>query len=319
MRVALFGGTGFVGSYLVDALIEHGHQPVLLVRPGSEDRVVQSAAVTLVKGDVADERAISAVLDGADAAIYNIGLLREFPARGVSFRELHFEAARRVMGSAVRSGVKRFVLMSANGVNAQGTAYQRTKYMAEEYLKTTGLDWTIFRPSVIFGDPRGRTEFATRLYREILCSPLPAPLFFKGLLPNRAGCFSLSPVHAGDVARVFVSSLADATAVGRIDEIGGPEALTWKAVLRRIADATEKPLLALPAPVWGVRSAAALLDRFAFFPITREQLDMLMAGNSCDSRALFERYGLEPQRFDPDSLGYLVSGRRASAAEQQRC
>jgi len=107
MRVALFGGTGFVGSYLVDALIEHGHQPVLLVRPGSEDRVVQTAAVTLVNGDVADDRAISEVLDGADVAIYNIGLLREFPARDVSFRELHFEASRRVMGSAVRSGVRR--------------------------------------------------------------------------------------------------------------------------------------------------------------------------------------------------------------------
>jgi NADH dehydrogenase len=58
MRVALFGGTGFVGSYLVDALIEHGHQPMLLVRPGSEDRVVQSAGVTLVNGDVADERSL---------------------------------------------------------------------------------------------------------------------------------------------------------------------------------------------------------------------------------------------------------------------
>lgn len=142
---------------------------IKLIREGP--KVVNPMKETL------DERAISEVLDGADAAIYNIGLLREFPARGVRLRELHFEAARRVMGSAVRSGVKRFVLMSANGVNAQGTTYQRTKYMAEEYLKTTGLDWMIFRPSVIFGDPRGRTEFATRLYREILCSPLPAPVW----------------------------------------------------------------------------------------------------------------------------------------------
>jgi NADH dehydrogenase len=313
MRVALFGGTGFVGSYLVDALVDHGYRPRLLVRPGSEGRVTRGHAVTLVPGDVADEATVARVLQGADAAIYNIGLLREFPERGISFRKLHFEAARRVMNQAERLGVRRFLLMSANGVTAEGAGYQRTKYMAEQYLKTTDLEWTIFRPSVIFGNPRGRTEFATRLYRDIVSSPLPAPLFFTGLLPHGAGSFSLSPVHVADVAEVFVRSLTDGDMPGRIELLGGPESLSWKDILGRIAAATAKPLLTLPVPVWGIRSAAALLDRFAFFPVTREQLDMLVAGNTCDSRRLFTRYGLEARCFDQRSLGYLASGAGVTA------
>lgn len=305
MRVALFGGTGFVGSYLVDALVEHGHEPALLVRPGSAGRVADGAALSIVDGSIDDERALRAVLDGADAAIYNIGLLREFPARGITFRELHFEAARRTMDLAAQAGVRRFVLMSANGVRAQGTEYQCTKYLAEEYLKTTALEWTIFRPSVIFGDPRGRMEFATRLYREVVRSPLPAPLFYQGLLPTGAGGFQLSPVHVQDVARVFVCSLDDPGMAGRIVPLGGPEALSWKEILQRIAGATGHSLLALPVPAWGVRPLAAMLERFAFFPLTRDQLTMLLEGNTCESGAVFAACGGEARRFDRDGLRYL--------------
>ena len=93
--------------------------------------------------------------------------------------------------------------MSANGVKADGTPYQVTKYEAEEYLKASGLDWTIFRPSVIFGDPGERMEFATQLASDIIRPPLPAPLFFDGVSPLNAGQFRLSPVHVEDVAQAF--------------------------------------------------------------------------------------------------------------------
>ena len=105
--------------------------------------------------------------EDSDALIYNIGILRESPRRGVTFDELHNKAARRVMDAAAQLGVKRFLLMSANGVRPDGTAYQRSKALAEQHLRSTDLDWTIFRPSVIFGAPRGRMEFATQLQRDI--------------------------------------------------------------------------------------------------------------------------------------------------------
>ena len=191
---------GIPPEALFDELVNQGHTPVALVRPGSERKLRQADACVQVSGAIDEADAIRRTLEGADAAIYNIGILRALPRRGITFDALHFEGAKRSIDLAAETGVRRFLLMSANGVRADGTAYQRSKYMAEQYLATTGLEWTVFRPSVLFGDPRGRMEFATRLLRDIVRSPLPAPLFFDGLLPLDAGGFRLSPVHVKDVA-----------------------------------------------------------------------------------------------------------------------
>jgi NADH dehydrogenase len=305
MRVALFGGTGFVGGYLIDELLAQGHHPVVLVRPGSEGRLREPARCTPVSGDVSGVQAVSATLEGCDAAIYNIGILREVPVRGITYQALHFEGAKRAMDLAGEVGVPRFLLMSANGVKAEGTAYQRTKYMAEQYLETTDLEWTIFRPSVIFGDPRGRMEFATQLYQEVIRPPMPAPLFFDGLVPMDAGGFQMSPVHVRDVATAFIKSLALPETIGRIVPLCGPDALSWRAILETIATAVGTQKLMVPAPAWGVKAAATLLDQFAFFPVTRDQITMLMEGNTCDSRDIFGTLGIDPVAFTSDSLSYL--------------
>ena len=146
MRVALFGGTGYVGSYVIDALLQAGMQPAVLARPGHESRVRHRRVCDVVSGDLTDAAALDAVLQGAEAAIYNVGILREFPKRGITFEELHYRAAKRVMQAAERAGVRRFLLMSANGVKAKGTPYQTNKFKAEQFLATTAMDWTVFRP-----------------------------------------------------------------------------------------------------------------------------------------------------------------------------
>ena len=313
-RVGLFGGTGFVGSYLVDALLAADMQPALLVREGSESKVRHRDRCIVVDGDVDDTDAIERVADGSDAIIYNIGILREFPDRGITFDRLQDEAARRVIDTAAAKGVRRFLLMSANGVKPGGTLYQRTKYNAEAHLKDTDLDWTIFRPSVLFGDPRGRMEFATQLSAEIIDSPLPAPLFYAGLLPLGAGKFPMSPVHVTDVAAAFVRALQDPATIGQTYHLGGPETLSWKEILSRLAAAKGRKKLMLPAPALGVMAAAALLDRFEAFPITRDQIRMLLEGNACPPDDL-ETLGIEPQRFSGDALRYLDENQRDSIAD----
>ena len=304
MRVALIGGTGFVGSYLVDALAEAGHTPVVLVRRGSESRLRHADVCELVSGELADAAAIEQMLQGADAVIYNVGILREHPRRGITFDELQRAAPIRVIDAAKRAGVKRFLLMSANGVDAAGTPYQASKLAAEQHLWQSGLEATVFRPSVIFGDPRGRDEFASALARDIIASPLPAPLFFDGLNPFEAGSFALSPVHVSDVAAAFVRSLQAPETIGRTLELGGPETLSWRAILQRLAEATGRRKLMLPAPAIGISAAAALLERFEFFPITRDQLHMLLQGNTCSDDALRE-LGVQARPFDSEHLAYL--------------
>lgn len=307
-RVGLFGGTGFVGSYLVDALLARGFHPVLLVRPGSENRVEQRERCSIISGDIDDDGAVGEVAAASDALIYNIGILREFPARDITFERLQDVAARRTMDAAVDAGVRRFLLMSANGVEARRTSYQRSKFSAESYLGSLDLDWTIFRPSVLFGDPRGRMEFASQLSADIIDSPLPAPLFHEGLLPIGAGGFLLSPVHVADVAAAFVAALEDPATVGRTLHLGGPETLSWREILTRLAAARGRRKIMLPAPALGVMAAAALLDRFEFFPVTRDQIRMLLDGNSAAADDLAS-LGIEPRRFAGAELDYLRPAR----------
>jgi NADH dehydrogenase len=306
MRVAIFGGTGFVGSYIIDALIENGHQPVALVRPGSEDKLRHPNECEQVGGDIDDPDAIAETLAGSEAAIYNIGILREFPERGITYEAMHFEGAVRVIDAAQSAGAKRFLLMSANGVKPDGTGYQRTKYAAEQYLQGTDLAWTIFRPSVLFGDPRGRMEFATQLYQDLIRSPLPAPLFYGGLLPFDAGSFRMAPVHVEEVAAAFAKSLESEQAIGRIYPVCGPDALEWKTLIQTLADVAGKHKLSLPAPAWGVKIAASVFDRFEFFPITRDQITMLMEGNTCRDSAWSVELGIERRPFTPENLSYLL-------------
>lgn len=306
MRVAILGGTGFVGSYIVEALLAAGHDPVLLVRPGSERKVSHADRCRLVPGDVDNAAAVVSTLRNCDAVIWLIGILRERPSEGITFRELQFEAACRAIDAAVAQSVPRFLLMSANGVTADGTPYQRSKYQAEQYLEASGLAATVFRPSVIFGNPHGRMEFCTQLRDQMIRPPLPAPAFFSGLSPSQ-GSFAMSPVFVEDVAAAFVRSLDTAESIGATWELGGPEALRWPEILRRIARACGRNKLILPVPVLPLRLAAGLLDRFPFFPVTRDQLTMLLQGNVVNSQEAFTTLGITPAPFADSQLAYLGS------------
>jgi NADH dehydrogenase len=304
MRVAIFGGTGFVGSYLTDALLTAGHHPILLVREGNEHRVSQPDLCTIIDGDIDDAVAIQKTLEGADAVIYNIGILREFPDKGITFQKLQLEGVKQTVDAAQQAGVKRYLLMSANGIKPTGTRYQMSKFEAEQYLMSSELDWTIFRPSVIFGDPRGRMEFASQLRQDIIDSPMPAPLFYSGLMPTNAGQFKLSPVHVRNVAEAFVKSLDNHDCIGQIYSLGGPEDVSWQDILSTIGNAVGKQKLMLPAPACAVSAVARVLDRFEAFPITREQIDMLVEGNTCSDKDL-STLGIEPIAFNAENLQYL--------------
>ncbi len=306
MRVALIGGTGFVGGYLTDALVAAGHEPALLVRAGSESKVRHRDRVAMTIGDIASPAALSSVIDGCDAVIYNVGILREFPRQGITFESAQYDGVVRTVDAALDRGVKRFLLMSANGVKSPGTAYQETKYRAEAYAMASGLDVTVLRPSVIFGDPRGTMEFATQLNNDMVRPPLPAVAFFSGR-DRQKGAVIMSPVHIQDVSSAFIAALEDDSTIGQRISLGGPEAVTWQEMVARIAAATGKQKLIIPMPIALMRFGATLLDWLTFFPVTRDQLTMLEEGNVADAAALRALIGREPQAFDVENLAYLAA------------
>ena len=306
MKVALFGGTGFVGTYITEELLNNNHDPVLLVRPGSENKVYLPEKCHVNIGDITDFESIEQTINNTDAVIYNIGIIRQFPKKGITFEAMNFEGARHCMEAAERLGVKRFILMSANGVKYNGTLYQSTKFLAEQYLKNTELEWTIFRPSLIFGDPKGTQEFCSQLRDDMLSLPLPAPLFFEGLIPWAAGKFEMSPVHIKDVAVFFVKALNIGKTIGEIYELGGPKSYTWIELIDLIAAASRKKKWKIPAPVTPIKLAASIFERFPFFPITKDQLTMLLEGNTCDSTNSFKLFEVDPISFSTENLEYLA-------------
>jgi NADH dehydrogenase len=296
MRIGIIGGTGFVGSYLVDALLEHGHDVSVLVRAGSEHKVHRTDEVRVVTGDLSSQAALTSVLEGCDAAIYNVGLLREFPRRGITFEQAQYQGVVDTVSAARIARVPRLLLMSAIGVKNPGTDYQSTKRRAEVHALESGLDVTVLRPSVIFGDPRGTMEFATQLYGDMVKPPIPA-VAFPGV--------RMSPIHVTDVADAFCAALTNDGTIGQIIELAGPETLEWHEIVRRVATAAGKSKIILPMPLWIMRVGATLFDWLPFYPVTRDQLTMLEEGNTGTAKAAESLIGREAQPLTPDSLRYL--------------
>ena len=306
MKVAVFGATGFVGSYIIDELIRNKHKPTALIREGSEKKLVQNAKCKMVVGDLSNKRALEKTIKGVDAVIYTIGLVREFPRKGITFNATHYQGVKETVDTCKLFGVKRYILMSANGVKVEGTAYQKTKYLGEEYLKFSNLDWTIFRPSLCFGDPRGkgRPEFATQLKKDMLSLPIPSPNFMPGINPLDAGNFALSPIHISNVAEFFVKSLQMDKAKKKTYHLGG-EAYYWKDIVQIMASAYNKKKWMVPAPAFGVKILASVFERFSWFPITKDQVTMLIESNVCDSVEHFKEFEIDPVPYNEETLSYL--------------
>ena len=304
MRVAIVGGTGYVGSYIVDELLEQGHDVCQLVRPGSEHKARQADSTRVVSGSIDSATRIAELVSGCDAVIYCVGILRESPRNGITYETTQYDGVVKTVDAAIDNGVARFLLMSANGVKNPGTRYQETKKQAEDLVLASNLKATIFRPSVIFGDPRGQMEFATQLFRDMVQKPIPAVEFFSGMRPA-SGAILMSPVHVKDVARAFVNSLTDPSTIGKTYNLGGPEILSWPEMIRRIAATTGRKKWIIPIPITLMKLAATLFDWLPFFPVTRDQLTMLQEGNTANPKVIESLTNVAPVAFSFEHLDYL--------------
>lgn len=301
MHVFLTGATGFIGGYILRELIRQDHTVRCLVRDPNARLAEGGTPVETVVGDVTDASTLDGALDGCDAVIHLVGLIEEQPAQGITFEAVHVEGTIHVARAAQAAGIDRFIHMSANGATPDGvSAYQTTKWRAEQYVKDAGFDhWTIFRPTIVFGDSGDRPEFASRLARTLV-APFPIlPVFGDGT-------YQLQPIAVEEVAAAFVQALDRNAANGRIFCAAGQESLTYTTVLNYVTQALGhrlKPKLFLP--LWFARPLVQLLHRLGLVPITVDQFEMLVMGNVCDSTAFYETFDVEYTPFLPENLGYL--------------
>jgi NADH dehydrogenase len=294
-RVFLSGGGGFVGGQVLSALLVSGHRISALVHRASIGVSPDVPRTHIVVGDLFDAASLAQAMDGCDAAIHLVGIIRQRPRGGITFERIHVEGARRVVDAARRAGARRYIHMSALGARPDApSAYHRTKFAAEEIVRASGLDWTIFRPSLIHGPEGQFMRMEARWARKKAAPWLFMPYFGAGLL-GRGRSGRLQPIYVDDLARAFVEALENPRTIGQTYDLGGGEAVSWPQLHRLSARAiVGRRRWVMPIPAWKARILTCVLPGF-LLPFNRDQVVMALEDNTCDLSKFAADFGWTPR------------------------
>jgi nucleoside-diphosphate-sugar epimerase len=277
VRVLVTGGSGFLGGHVVPLLVEGGHMVAALARsPRSADRVAALGAVP-VPGDLDDPASV----DQAFAASGATAL--------VSLASLGFGHAGAVIAAAEEAGLKRAVFVSTTSVfTALEPPSKAVRLEAEDAVRASDLDWTIVRPTMIYGTPADRNM--ARLLQLLRRSPV---------VPVPGGGHKLQqPVHVDDLAQAVVAALLAPAAIGRAYNLGGPEALTFRQHLEQAAAAAGRRPRLVPVPLGPGVAALRLYERMARTPrLKAEQLERLAEDKAFDIEPARRELGFRPRPF----------------------
>jgi len=292
MRIFVAGGTGFVGEHLVAALREKGHEVGLLVHRRNSQT---AGGIHQAEGDVTRLETFEQAVRGCDAVINLVGIIRESPSRGITFERLHVQATANMLEATRMAGIRRYLQMSALGTRPDAVSrYHQTKFRAEELVRSSGLDYTILRPSLIYGP---KDAFINMLAGHIRLGPV-MPVI-------GSGSYRLQPIHADDVARCFALALGMPETIGGCYELCGNNRLSYVELLDAVASAMGKTAPFKPrVPLGLMKMIIPVMQRMPQFPITMDQLQMLIEENICDG--CWKRiFCFEPQDFHKGIQEYL--------------
>jgi uncharacterized protein YbjT (DUF2867 family) len=295
--VTIFGGSGFLGRHIVRALANDGWRIRAAVRKPNTAHFLlpmgRVGQIQLLKANVRDDNAVDGALRGAHAAINLIGILSQSGSQ--NFRALHVEAAERIAQQASAHGVGRLLHVSALGASLDSPShYARTKAQGEERVQRAFPGATIFRPSIVFGP---EDDFFNRFAWLARISPA-LPLI-------GGGHMAFQPVYVGDVAEAARRVLNDAAA-GKTYELGGPEAITFKAVMQLVLKETRRKRLLVPVPFAIARIQAAVLGLLPKPLLTLDQLRLLERNNVVGDGALsLKDLGIIPTAAEAIIPSYL--------------
>jgi uncharacterized protein YbjT (DUF2867 family) len=289
--VTIYGGSGFVGRHVVQALARTGARMRIAVRrPDLAGHLQPLGAVGQIHAVQANLRypdSVDRAAEGADALINLVGIL--YQGGKQRFEAVHAVGAGTVARAAKANGVKALVHCSAIGTDANSPAqYARSKAAGEKAVLKGFPDVVIMRPSVIFGP---EDEFFNRFAAMARIAPV-LPLI-------GGGRTRFQPVYVGDVAKAVIAALEGRCKPGTVYELGGPEVMTLRQVFEKVLHHTGRRRLLVPMPFWLAKLEAALLQLLPKPPLTVDQVRLLQSDNLVSALAHRQKRTLEGLGIDP--------------------
>lgn len=299
----VFGGSGFIGRYVVRELARAGARVRVAVRHPESALFLKPMGdvgqITPVQANIRDDRSVAAAVAGADTVINLVGVLYENGRQ--RFDAVHAEGAGRIARAAAQAGADRLVQVSAIGANANARAhYARSKAAGEAVVVAAFPGATIIRPSIVFGiedDFYNRFAWLARL--------VPALPLIGG------GGTRFQPVYVADVAAGIMAAIEDPATHGLVYEFGGPKVYTFKEIMAYILKQTARRRLLVPLPAAIAMIQAFFLELSPFPPLlTRDQVRMLATDNVVGDLPGLADLGITPTAVESVVPGYLVRYRR---------
>ena len=304
-QIVVLGGAGFVGRHIVARLAAAGHRVVVPVRRRERAKhLILLPTVDVVEADIHDPRALEPLCAGATAVINLVGILNEGGA--ATFERVHVDVTRHAVTACHAAGVPRLLQMSALGAAPDGPSrYLRSKAAAEAVVAASGLAWTIFRPSVIFGRDDTFLNLFAQLSRTLPVVVLAAPHA------------RFQPIFVDDVARCFVHALDDELTHRTRYDLCGPKVYTLQELVRYVGEVVGavRPIVPLGPRLSLLQ--AAVLERLPGKLMSRDNLRSTAVDNvcGCPFPAVF---GIEPAALEAIAPQYLAPAAQRSAFDRFR-
>jgi NADH dehydrogenase len=282
-RYLVLGGTGFIGRHLLAALAPSGCRVTVLSRNREKGRAINILPnVRSFSADVYDRATLEKYLVGQDAVINLVGILNE--TGHATFTHAHVDLTATLIAACRQVGVRRIHQMSSLNAGNRASKYLKTRGEAEAQVRNSGMEWTIYRPSLVYGQGDGLVFRFLKLLKLAPALPLAQPHA------------RIAPVYVGDVAEAFRRCMADRSTIGRIYELYGPDTLEQVRIVRMIRDAAalRRPVLPLPAALG--RLQAAVAEMIPGKPFSRDNFASLGV-DSVGSRDGLAELGIAPRRF----------------------
>jgi uncharacterized protein YbjT (DUF2867 family) len=274
VKVLVTGGTGFVGPKVVHALRAQGREVRALVRRPDQAAQLAGLGAELVTGDVTDAASLGAAFDGCTHVVHLVSILKGSPA---DFQHVMTQGTANLIAAAKNARVERFVLMSALGTSEttkDTIPYFASKWAMEQEAARSGLEYTIFRPSFVFGRDGGALPL---FIKQVRYSPVVTVI--------GSGLQRIQPIWVDDVAEYVARGVDQPQAANRTFEIGGPDVVTWDELYLKIAKVLGKRRKLVHVPSSLARTGAKLTQWAPGAPLTTDQIAMIEAGDNVASRS----------------------------------